>query len=386
MARVTKQLVESVVQAVEAHREAILKTFEDLHAIPEPGFQEHKTSTYLKTRLEEAGIPVKELTETGFIAELAGSEPGPSIGLRADMDALPFKNEKGETFYSHGCGHDANSTMVLWAMLILKKLGLVKRGKIRAIFQPAEETLFGAEKMAKAGAVEGLDELYGVHLRPIQEARLGQATPALWHGGAATLEITIRGKPAHGARPHLGVNAIVGAALAVLAANAIWLDPTQPWSIAPTMISGGTAHNTIPDKVTLVVNLRAKTNKLMEELISKLKTACEGATAAIGASVEFKLLGSVPGADYDKESVENLAEAIKEVLGPEGLIEYLYTSGSEDFHVYKQMYPQLKTAYLGVGADLTPGLHNPNITFNKEALIIGVKILTIAVARRLLSE
>lgn len=376
---------EAVLEAVERHRDDIMRTLNDLNATPEPGFKEYRTSSYLKDALRRAGIKVIELTETGFAAEVSGERPGPVIGLRADIDALPFKNERGEMYYVHACGHSANSTMVLWATIILNELNLVKRGKLRAIFQPAEETLQGAEAIARTGIVADMTELYGVHLRPIHEARLGQATPALRHAGASSIEVTISGRTAHAARPHLAVNPIVGAALAVLSVNSIWLDPTQHWSVVPTMISGGVTHNVIPESVSLVFNLRFATNKLMDELESKLRQACEHAVASIGGSVKFKHLGSVPAAEYDSDAVGNLAEAIKAVLGPQGLISEIYTPGSEDFHIYRKYNQQIKTAYLGVGADLTPGLHDPTMTYNKEAVVIGTKILALAAMRRLYS-
>lgn len=375
---------EEIIRAVEAHREDILRTYGDLHAMPEWGLEEFKTSEYLKARLGEAGVPVRQLTETGFVAELAGAEPGPKVGLRADMDALPFKNEAGETYYVHACGHDGHSAMGLWALLVLKELGLVKKGLARVIFQPAEERLVGAKNMVAAGAGKDLDELYGVHIRPIQEAKLGQAAAALWHGASTVAEVTITGKAAHGARPHLGVNAIDGAALAILGINSLWANPAQQWSAKVTKISGGgVASNIIPDKVTFTVDMRAETNPLMEELKTKLTAACTGGAAAVGGTAEVKILGSVPAAEYDAEAIDNLGEAIKEVLGPEGLIEPIRSPGSDDFHEFKMADRNLKTAFLALGADCTPGLHDPRMTFDPEALVTGTKILALALARRL---
>lgn len=373
----------AVARAVEAYRAEILKTFHDLHGLPEWGLEEHKTAAYLKARLAEAGIAVRELTETGFTAEVAGAEPGPSVGLRADMDALPFKNEAGETYYLHACGHDAHSTMGLWTLKILKELGLVKRGRVRVIFQPAEERLVGAKNMVAAGAGQGLDELYGVHIRPIQEARLGQAAPALWHGGSTVAEVTIKGRAAHGARPHLGVNAIDGAALAILGINSLWANPAQQWSAKVTKIAGGgVASNIIPDKVVFTLDLRAETNALMEEITAKLKAACAGGAAAVGGTAEFNVLGSVPAAEYDQEAIANLARAIEAVLGPEGLLEPIHSPGSDDFHEFKMADRSLKTAFLALGADATPGLHDPHMRFATEALLTGTKILALALAHR----
>lgn len=375
---------EKILAAVKEHKEEILKTFEDLHSIPEWGLEEFKTSAYIKGKLEEAGLAPKKCTETGLIADIEGSNEGPFIGLRGDIDALPYTDEEGKTYYVHACGHDSHATMVLWTTILLKKLGLVEKGKFRAIFQPAEERLVGAKMIIESGVIEDLDELYGAHIRPIQEARMGEATPALWHGASTMMEVTIHGQAAHGARPHLGQNAIDGAAMAILGINTIWANPAQQWSAKVTKIQGGGAvSNIIPDKATFVIDMRAQTNDIMKELIEKVKIACESGANAVGARTEIKILGGVPAAEYDDDAIETLQAAINDILGDEGLLDHIYTPGGEDFHEYVKTYPKLKTAYMGLGSDCTPGLHDPEMTFNKEAILRGIEILTLAMARKL---
>jgi len=374
---------EAILTATDAHKEAILKTYEQLHALPEWGLEEYKTSAYIKEWLRDADIPVRELTATGLVAELVGDEPGPVVGLRVDIDALPFKNEAGETYYVHACGHDAHTAMGLWVLRVLKELNLVKRGQVRVIFQPAEERLVGARNMIAAGAATGLDELYGVHIRPIQEARLGQAAPALWQGGSTVAELTVTGRAAHGARPHLGVNAIDGATLAIMAINSIWANPTQQWSAKVTKITGGgVASNIIPDRAIFTVDMRAETDSVMDEIIGKVRVAGEGGALAVGGKAEMNILGAVPAAQYDQELIDNLAVAITEVLGPEGLIPPIKSPGSDDFHEFKKADPRLKAAFLALGADATPGLHDPQMRLATDSLLIGTRILVFALAQR----
>jgi len=373
----------AILTATEAYNEAILKTYEQLHALPEWGLEEHKTSAYIKEWLQEADIPVREFTATGLVAELVGDEQGPVVGLRVDIDALPFKNEAGETYYVHACGHDAHTTMGLWVLKVLKELNLVKRGRVRVVFQPAEERLVGARNMIAAGAATGLDELYGVHIRPIQEARLGQAAAALWQGGSTVAELTVTGRAAHGARPHLGINAIDGATLAIMAINSIWANPTQQWSAKVTKITGGgVASNIIPDRATFTVDMRAEADSLMEEIIGKVRAAVEGGALSVGGKAEMHILGAVPAAQYDQESIDNLAVAIAAVLGPEGLIPPIKSPGSDDFHEFKKADPRLKAAFLALGADATPGLHDPHMRLATDSLLIGTRILTLALAQR----
>jgi len=273
--------------------------------------------------------------------------------------------------------------MAMWTLIALKELKLVKHGKVRGIFQPAEEKLTGALSMIKAGAAKGLDELYGVHIRPIQELRSGQAAPALWHGGSTMAEVVVHGHPAHGARPHLGANAIDGAALVILAINSIWLNPAEPWSAKVTrMHSGGAIVNLIPDKAVLSLDIRAASNALMEELLNKIKIAITGAASAAGCTAELIIGDSVPAADYDQSAIDALAVAIATVLGKENLLKPIITPGSDDFHQYKVADPKLRTAFLALGSDAKPGLHDPHMSFNTEVIIPGTNILVEALASR----
>jgi amidohydrolase len=355
--------------------------FHTLHATPEVGFNEHKTAAYLAAALKAAGYSVRTgLGGTGVIGELAGKRPGPVVGIRADMDALTHTVEGIEQCI-HSCGHDAHSAMVLTAAEVLASQPPAT-GKIKIIFQPAEEKLIGALSLIETGAVDDLDILFGIHLRPIQEAKLGQATPALHHGASYIATAVIKGVPAHGARPHLGVNAIDAAAAVVSAVNAIHLNPVESWSVKTTKLqSGGPTLNAIPDIAEMAFDLRAQSNAVMDQLLDKLSKVVEHAAAAIGATADFTVQGGCPAAEYDPAMTAVAREAISAVLGPEGLLEPIITPGGEDFHFYVQKNPKLKPAYIGLGCDFTPGLHHPGMNFNHDALPQGVAILLEMVKR-----
>jgi len=355
--------------------------FGTLHAMPELGFTEHRTAAFLAEALTAAGYAVQTgIGGTGVVGTLAGAAEGPVVGLRADMDALPFVVD-GRDVCRHACGHDAHSAMVLTAAEILAKTPPA-RGTLKILFQPAEEVLTGALKVIESGAVDDLDILFGIHLRPIQEARLGQATPALRHGAITVVDATIAGAASHGARPHLGINAIDAAALAVNAVNAIRLDPASAWSAKTTRLAaGGAAANIIPDRAEMIFDLRAQNNALMEELLAKVGTAVSNAAAANGATAVVTPRGSVPAAEYDPVMTEIAREAIRAVLGDEGILPPIVTPGSEDFHFYVRKNPRLRPAYIGLGCDLKPGLHHPDMAFDVAALPKGVAILVEAVRR-----
>lgn len=359
------------------------EVYEDLHKIPELGFEEFKTSSYLADKLEAMGYAVtRNIGGTGVIGELKGSEPGPVMLVRADMDALPFVID-GKQTNIHACGHDAHCSMLLAAASQL--IGKVKRGTLRILFQQGEETLKGALSVIEAGVIKDVDLALGLHIRPIQDIAFGELSPAVRHGSSTFIYVTINGTSSHGARPHLGVNAIEAAVLAINAINAIKLNPVVPWSCKVTKINGGSAApNIIPDKVDMVLDARAQTNEAMQTLLEKVKTAVAGAVAACGANAEITTPGGViPAAEYDEELTAEVAACIEEVVGKEKLAKELINPGGEDFHYFVSHYPHIKAAYFGVGVAASPGLHHKDMQLNKEALPSGTAVLIKMVERKL---
>ncbi len=370
-----------ILDIVDSKKDELYKIFEHLHSIPEYSWQEFNTSEFIKNKLIDAGFEVTAGVNntTGIIAVLKGKEDGVVYAVRADMDALMF-NINGEDKTVHACGHDANSTMALTAALAIAEKG-IKKGTLKMVFQPAEEVLGGAESMIASGLLSDVDEMVGIHLRPIQEAKLGEATPALCHGASGFVEATIKGLNAHGARPHQGINVIDAGAAVVNAINAINLNPSVPFSVKTTKFTaGGTGPNIIPDKAEMVFDLRAQTNEAMSELIEKTKLAIINGAKTVGAEADVIPKGGVPGAAHDQDVIDRTREAIIKVLGH--AMDPIITPGGEDFHYYSTK-GNIKTAYIGIGADLTPGLHNPDMVFNRDALLTGAKIIAAAVDLRL---
>lgn len=364
-------------------KERVLETYEALHQIPEVGFQEEKTSKYLAEKVRSFGYEVTTgLGGTGVVGILKGKGPGPKVGLRADMDALGHEID-GNFVAIHSCGHDAHSSMVLAAAEALAKKG-IPRGEVQILFQPAEELLFGATRMIEDGVGKDLEMLFGIHLRPGQEAKLGQVTPALHHGASYIVKAYLEGKTAHGARPHLGINAIHAASTVIQSVLAIYPDPMVPSSVKATQIKGGgPSSNAIPPSAEITFDVRSRENQTMTLLLEKIKDAIEKGAASVGAVGRMEIVGGVPAAEYNPEMIELAKESIMETVGKEGLMDELVTPGGEDFHFFTQKIPGLKTTYLGLGCDLTPGLHDPKMTFNKDALEIGAKLLVSLVEKAL---
>lgn len=362
----------------KSNKNKIIDTFNDLHSIPEIGFEEVKTAKYLSKRLEACGYSVKtKIGGTGVIGILDSGIPGTCIGLRGDMDAL-LHEVNGKLVPLHSCGHDANCTVVLSVAEALAHFKFPSKGQLRIIFQPAEETLGGAKALLESNEMEGLEYLIGTHLRPIEELPFGKIAPSVRHGASGIMLVEVIGSEAHGARPHQGINAIDACCLIIVAANSIRMNPQIPHSVKATMIkSGGTAFNVIPGKAEMAFDMRAQTNIAMTQLKESLINTIEKAAESCGARAICRLKGGVPAAQDSDEVVKIAQDCIKNVLGKNGVSDCVITSGGEDFHEYSYNMKNLKTTILGIGADLTPGLHKPNMTFNRQALIDAASVMAL---------
>ncbi|HEY9577832.1 MAG TPA: M20/M25/M40 family metallo-hydrolase, partial [Pseudobacillus sp.] len=217
----------------------------------------------------------------------------------------------------------------------------------------------------------------GVHLRPIQELSFGQASPGIQHGAAKFIAGEIIGEDAHGARPHLGKNAIeIGSSL-IQALQQIHMDPSIPYSVKMTKFqSGGESSNIIPGKATFSIDVRAQTNAVMTALTEKIIQACKGIEVMHGAVIHLETKAETAAAIISEEASMIMYEAISKVLGAEHAVSPIVTTGGEDFHFYTVKRPKVKAAMLGLGCDLKPGLHHPEMTFQLDALYSGIEILT----------
>ncbi|PKR83788.1 M20 peptidase aminoacylase family protein [Heyndrickxia camelliae] len=360
----------------------IMGIFEYLHAHPEVSMKEYGTTKFLRAKLEALGCRTYVFGDCpGVIAEIG--EGKPVVGVRADMDAL-WQKVDGEFKANHSCGHDSHMTMVLGALMLLKKQKRLPKGTIRFIFQPAEEIGQGAKKMIEKGVVDDMEFLYGVHVRPIQETKNGRATPAILHGASNHINGTIIGEDAHGARPHLGTNAIEVAASLIHELAYIHVDPMIPHSVKMTKLhAGGESANIIPGQATFSLDLRAQTNEVMETLIEQVKSAANSIAEFYKVEISLTIPESLAAASVNPEATMIMAESIAEVLGRDKLDKALVTSGGEDFHFYSVKRPHLKATMLGLGCGLIPGLHHPHMTFDRNAMLSGMQILATAVLKTL---
>ncbi|MBR0131289.1 MAG: amidohydrolase [Firmicutes bacterium] len=368
---------------MKGSKEILYNVFEHIHNDPELSLQETRTSGFLASELKKCGYVLTERIgdSTGVMGVIDSGKPGPFLVLRADMDALPYVVD-GEKIAKHTCGHDAHCAMVMTAAAYLAEHG-IKRGKLGILFQPAEEVHGGAVLMAQSGVLNDADEIIGLHVRPKDELSFGTASSALYHSAGGMCYITVKGKEAHGARPHQGINAIECAVQIIQTVNSIKLDPRVSHSVKVTSIKGGgLANNVIPDECSMVLDMRSQDNPVLEAMVKKISDSARGVAAAFGAEIDIDFR-TYPAAEFDKEMVELMHRAIERALGEGSDAGPIYSPGGEDFHQYKKLLPGIKAAFIGIGAEASPGLHAFNMEFRHEAMEHGADILIEAVTERL---
>jgi len=356
----------------------VIKMYRYLHNQAEISWEEVKTTQYVEKILRENGCEVTTFHNcTGVIGKYGNFSKGlPVVALRADMDAL-WQEVDGVFQANHSCGHDAHMAIVLGVLLALETHPHLKESiAIKFIFQPAEEAGTGALTMIEKNVLEDVDFLFGIHLRPIQEMKMGYASPVIEHGATRDIQAEIIGNDAHAARPHLTHNAIEIGSQIVTMIGQIHLNPNTPHSIKMTKFhAGGQSTNIIPGNAKFALDLRTQSNRLMDDLETKVKQIFEAIRNLYNVEVKITNSSYVPAAETNVEATSLMNEAIIHVLGEERTIPRLVTTGGDDFHFYTIKKPSLKATMLGLGCDLKPGLHHPHMTFNENALINGVQIL-----------
>ncbi|KRF67601.1 amidohydrolase [Bacillus sp. Soil768D1] len=357
----------------------VLEIFRHLHENPEVSWNEFQTTSYISKVIQQNGLEVTSFSDMpGVIGKWSPEDSisNLTIGLRADMDAL-LQDVDGTFRANHSCGHDAHMTIVLGVLLLLRKMKIILPGTLKFIFQPAEEVGEGALKIIEKQVLDDVDFLYGLHLRPIQEIKYGQASSGIIHGSADTVFGEIHGFDGHGARPHLTLNAIEVISAIVEQIKGIRLNPQLSYSVKMTQVSaGGENANIIPGSSKFSLDLRAQTNEAMDELIEKVDDVLKKMSDFYQCQISFKHKERVYAASVDQEAAEFMEKAIENTLGAKGLVEPIITPGGEDFHFYTKERPAIKATMLGVGCDLEPGLHHPNMVFNQDAIFTGIEILT----------
>ncbi len=367
----------------------------DIHAHPELGFEERRTSDLVAGKLAEFGIEVhRGIGRTGVVGRLRVGNSPRTIGLRADMDCLPmheanhFAHRSQHDGRMHACGHDGHTTMLLGAARYLAKTCNFD-GTVNFIFQPAEEGRGGADAMIEDGLFDEFpcDAIFGMHNRPGLAVGKFQIRPGAMMAGGAFFDIAIRGKGAHGARPEAGVDPVLVASHIVAALQSIVARNVRPVDtvvVSVTRIAGGDAYNVIPERASLGGTVRCFSREAMALVEDRMRRIAEGVAAGFGATAELDFRYLFPPLVNDADETEFIADCAADVVGAGNINRQgPLTMASEDFSRMLEIVPG---AYIQIGNGDGEGaceVHNPGYDFNDGALPYGAALFARLVERRL---
>ncbi len=372
----------------------------ELHAHPELGFDLPETAAQVLGHLSDLpGLTLRRnVAGHGIVATLNADREGRCVALRADMDALPLTEVNDLPYRStspgrmHACGHDGNTACLVGAAMMLSRTADALPGKVKFIFQPAEEGGGGGRVMCEQGVLDDppVDAAFALHAWPVLSVgQIGvRSGPSL--AATDTPKITIRGVGGHGAHPDHCVDPVVAAAQVVIALQTIasrFTDPVNPVVVTVSQIHAGTTHNIIPPEAYLEGTIRTLTPEVRRRTGELVRQIATQTAAAHGATADVEIEPGYPPLINDHAAATLVARVAEDVVGGDNVVTSEPPSmGGEDFAYYAERVPAALFR-LGVcpkGADSAPGLHTPEYDFNDQALSVGVAMLC-EIARRFLS-
>jgi amidohydrolase len=371
--------------AVGRHLPMAVASRHHLHRNPELSGDERETARFVSDQLATLGLDDVQTGVGGYgvVATIKGPLPGPVVALRADMDALPIREQSDVPYKScrsgvmHACGHDGHTANLLGVAAVTAELRQHLRGELRLLFQPAEETVGGAEGMCNAGAVDGVDAIFALHGWP--ELEVGQVgyLPGPMMASADRFDLSIHGKGGHAGYPHTVVDPIVTSAHVVQALQTIAsreVSPLDSVVVSVTKINAGTAYNVIPDCVDLGGTVRCLLDETRQEAPGRIERVVAGVCEALRCMYELKYEMGCPVVVNDLALTEFVRQTAVNALGEPCVVRLSSpTMGGEDFAHYQKLVPGV-IFRLGVGK-YTSALHTPTYDFGDGPLENGMRVL-----------
>jgi hippurate hydrolase len=378
------QRLEGLQQEVEGRfGEKIVALRRDIHREPELGFGTEKTADKVLAALDGLPLDIETgIAQNGIVATLQGGE-GPTVALRADMDALPIVEETGLPFASeiegrmHACGHDGHTSMLVGAAHALSGMRDRLNGTVKFVFQPAEEGGGGGKVMVDEGVADDVSSIFALHLwpgLPFGDVAT-KAGPIM--AAADAFEIEIRGSGGHGAMPHLAADAVVIAAQVVTALQTVVsreVDPVEPAVLTVGEIGAGTAFNIIPEKARLGGTVRTLNPDLRKSMPGRIEDVARGVAQGMRGDANLGYTFSYPVTVNDEGAVGHALGVAEDLFGAQSVRELPNPSmTAEDFAFFLKKVPGA-FIWLGVGEDVS-GLHTPQFAFDEEILQLGTALL-----------
>jgi len=379
-------------QEIEKHKAEIIKIRRFIHMNPELSNREYETSKLVSAKLDSLGFEVKTgVARTGVVALLRGGQPGPTVAIRADMDALPIQETANVPYKSlnpgvmHACGHDVHTSIALGVAMVLNNIKDKIKGNIKFIFQPAEEGApedeeGGAALMIKEGVLDdpAVGAIFGLHVWPENVGQVYFSTGYIM-AGADLFTITIKGKSAHGARPQEGIDAVVLAAEIITTLQSVIsrsIDPADPAVLTIGKIEGGTRSNIIAEKVTLEGTVRALSETNRRKIPQIMENVVKGITQSFGATSTFDYRQTLPSVYNHPEFGETMLPTLIGILGKDHVLPLQPQMVAEDFSFYGQKIPGF-FYFLGVKSpsQAAAALHSPNFNPDERSIPLGIKLM-----------
>ena len=389
---------QKIIPEIAANHENMTAWRRDLHAHPELGFEEHRTSSLVAEKLKAWGLEVHQgLGKTGVVGTLRVGNATQSIGLRADMDALPMAENNTFSYKSttpnvmHACGHDGHTTMLLGAAKYLAESKNFE-GCVHFIFQPGEEGVGGAKAMVDEGLFDQFpcDSVYGMHNRPgLAVGKFGMRTGAAMAGGAL-FDIVVRGNGSHGARPESGIDPVIIAAHIATAAQTIVSRNTSPQETAVlsiTQIQSGDAYNVIPHTAIMKGTARTFSNDVMSLIETNINKLSKNIAEGMGAVAEVDFRKTFPPLINSEDEINFAGDVAAAIVGETNVNRNSNrVMGSEDFAYMSNLIPG---GYVTIGqgeGKWNCEVHNPYYDFNDEVLTLGASYWAKLVETKLAKE
>lgn len=375
-------MINKLVKENEAYMIDLRRHF---HMYPELSWNEFETSKRIKAELDKMGIPYRGLAGTGILATIEGKQPGKTVALRADIDALNVKElnqleytSKNEGFM-HACGHDGHTSMLLGAAKVLNALKGEFNGTVKLLFQPAEEQAGGAKKMIEEGALDGVEGIMGIHLwSGLPTGKVScEAGPRMASGDMVIVDITGRG--GHGSLPNQTVDTVLVTAAFLLNIQSIVsreINPLDPAVITFGEVKTGTRFNVIPETAHLEGTYRCFDPKIRAQIPKSIERYADAISESYRATCKCTFQPAMPPTINDPGCSKIAGQSVTDFLGEDGLVHLEKTTGSEDMAYYLEKIPGA-IAFVGTqnpdkGSDFAH--HHPQFNIDEDSLVIGAEL------------
>lgn len=376
--------MKNLIDKINENKDYVINLRRYFHENPELSWEEVNTSKRIQKELDEMGIPYEIVKDIGVIGHIKGKGEGKRLGIRADIDALPVKEETGLSFASknegvmHACGHDAHISILLGAAKILNELKDEFKGEILIIFQPAEEYIqdSGAKYLSQVPEIKSLDRIIGLHIWGDIESGSASLKEGPIMASADTFDIYIKGISGHGASPNKSIDPIVAGSMVVNALQTIVSrenDPLEPQVISVTAFNSGNSKNVIPENAHLEGTTRSFNNDLRSKYKSEMQRVLEGVAITTRAEIKLDYHDGTPATVNEKESTEMGIEVAKEVFKDGFIEDYPQLMGGEDFAKYLLNIPGCFLLLGGAGKKGKIAQHNEKFDIDEDALKLGVE-------------